>query len=739
MRSWCICLFLALFAASGAAVAEQRRRPVARPAPLPSSAALIDQALASGAINAEQAITYKVFADFGDARLPAAFRGDDSGAFELESPQAAGQQWASLPAAVKDVIGPYLVPAFYDGSWWSLRHPSATSVRPLACKPWEVTSGCSILGEWNFKAGKYVRVWYDNSNPGDSLVAADLAHEVDTKIWPEIISVMGRAPILDHEVGGTKLLDVVMTDNMSDKVLATTFSVDFIGCGRNPTWVAFNRNITNRDYSLSVLAHELFHSVQHTYNTAKCVTRDYKWLMESTATWFEDQVYPKVDREHLFAKYYLEKSELAVDTKGGSDASRFYGGYLFFQYLTRFAGGSPYTVVRNIWEATECTPPATSCSSTADQLHALQSGLAKSGLPLETSWPGFATMVWNGGPPFDRYLVDDRLAQKPTLQLSELLQLPTFDKRVELGDSAMTLPHLSIRYFRFDFPDATVSTVSFYNGIQRALHDEEVTWADGFGKALRADAVGDPATIKGAHVDAMLKINGKWTHEDWTDRPFQMYCRDLKAERLESLVIILSNSDIENDELRPQGTFAPILQASNLGCYAWEGTADLRWEEDGKVETMTVRGLRLEAASDVPDAEEKPLRRLFLVTAGTFHWTVSGKTGDCTWSAPDVTEAIARTNLMYTFAYATTPARGARGLLPFFFLEWLTPRLIVAQTGLLCSTTLANWTAGSFVIEFIPTEGYAQFSADGKSFTVDVSKTPFFPTTGTWHLTAKRE
>ena len=45
--------------------------------PFPSSEELIDRALASGAIDTETALIYKVYAAFGDARLPSQYRGDE--------------------------------------------------------------------------------------------------------------------------------------------------------------------------------------------------------------------------------------------------------------------------------------------------------------------------------------------------------------------------------------------------------------------------------------------------------------------------------------------------------------------------------------------------------------------------------------------------------------------------------------------------------------------------------------
>ena len=722
--------------------AGQRRRAVRRPPQellSLSSFGLIDKALAAGTINAEQALTYKIFADFGDPRLPAQFRGDNSGVIGADSPGLAVQAWPTLSPATRDLIGPYLVPAFYEGSWWSLRRAGATSIRPnVFCKPWEVNQ-CSILTDWGYVAGKHVRVWYERENRGDDAVAADLAGEVDLRIWDELKKVMNREPILDHEMNGTNLLDVVVVDNLAAEVLATTFSV-YTDCDKGATFINVNRNAANIAHLRSAFAHELFHSVQFSYFPKKC-TAEYKWLEESTATWFEDYLYPKVNREHLYARKYLDFPDLSIDAKSGIAGEgikqRNYGAYTFFFYLMRFGGGNPNTVVRNIWEATKDN----------DALHAFEAGLKKSGVPLETSWPGFAVYSWNREAPFNRYLTDDDLASKVPMSVELPMRLPSGDSRIEFKDldptTPLSLPHLSMQYFRFDFPDDTASTVAFYNGIQRALVDTPVTWIENFGNVVSARKVSDPASIKGAHVDALLKIDGKWTRENWTDEPFKTFCRDLKKERIESIVIILSNSDIKT-RLQPQGQYAPFVQATNIGCYAWEvERADLTYEEDGRIEKMTVSNLRLETTGDHPDAEETPLRRQFTVRGGTYHWSISGSTpAGCTLSAPVVNENLSQGNLsqFWTFPYAQTPTAGARGVFTLLFPEWVTPRLIVKHTGATCSPELDSWLAGVFVLILDPTKSHAQVSRDGKSFTVDASTSePNSDVTGTWKFTAKRE
>ena len=64
-------------AAAGAASASARVTVHAPTAP--SSATLIEAALAQNTIDAEQALTYRVFALFGDPRLPPQFEGAPDG------------------------------------------------------------------------------------------------------------------------------------------------------------------------------------------------------------------------------------------------------------------------------------------------------------------------------------------------------------------------------------------------------------------------------------------------------------------------------------------------------------------------------------------------------------------------------------------------------------------------------------------------------------------------------------
>lgn len=100
----------------------------------------------------------------------------------------------------------------------------------------------------------------------------------------------------------------------------------------------------------------------------------------------------------------------------------------------------------------------------------------------------------------------------------------------------VSLPYLSATYKYFSF-DENASLVTFYNGVTFELTPEEGLL---FGQEYRTKPA-LPEKIKHAHVEALIKIEGQeWLAEDWTNRSQVTYCRDVKAERIERLVLIIS-------------------------------------------------------------------------------------------------------------------------------------------------------------------------------------------------------
>jgi hypothetical protein len=94
-------------------------------------------------------------------------------------------------------------------------------------------------------------------------------------------------------------------------------------------------------------AHEYFHAVQFGYDYFED-----RWLLESTATWAEDEVYDSVDDSayYLRSASPLTRPHIPLDTYDNTGHQ--YGTWIFFRYLTERMpssdGGMP-TLVRDIW------------------------------------------------------------------------------------------------------------------------------------------------------------------------------------------------------------------------------------------------------------------------------------------------------------------------------------------------------------------------------------------------------
>jgi hypothetical protein len=85
-------------------------------------------------------------------------------------------------------------------------------------------------------------------------------------------------------------------------------------------------------------AHEFFHVVQFAYDVT-----EQSWLLETTATWMEEQVYDAVnDNRNFLEASSLRHPEVPLDA-----SSVWYGNWVFFQYISERLGRTP---IREIWQ-----------------------------------------------------------------------------------------------------------------------------------------------------------------------------------------------------------------------------------------------------------------------------------------------------------------------------------------------------------------------------------------------------
>ena len=468
---------------------------------------LIDQALADGKIDAETAITYEVFSDFGDPRLPTRFSGDDSLATESDALMEVAANFDSYSAETQDLLGPFLVPPYHEGSWWAQQNAGGSQQaarlqaqesyrRCFTRTPGDVGLDLPLLEKWKFVEilGGKLRVWWqDRYDATDRPVAEAMAAEIESKIWPKLTGLMGKEPLLDGGSsimcrGGTDAIDI----SLADMSRAATTTVPGT-CEGAAARLFFPRNLTGVERN-AILAHELFHAIQFSYSVANgdlCPGGEYEWWKEASAQWVEDFVYPtEYTGEHDFAPLLLDAPYYALDDPNGPKGrDRFYGEYLLPFYLAR--KGNP-GVVKTIWDNTTGSGMMDALAGSVGDFHEF--------------WKRFVLANWNRGPKLDLYKDWDGLTHGA---------VPSVDTTLGKTKVGLDFPvdPTAANYARFT-PAASLTSIEFTN---------------------------NNATVPGAGIQVIVDyVDGTQKLLDWSSKETAVLC--LENPEVKTVTLVFSNS-----------------------------------------------------------------------------------------------------------------------------------------------------------------------------------------------------
>lgn len=131
-------------------------------------------------------------------------------------------------------------------------------------------------------------------------------------------------------------------------------------------------------------------------------------------------------------------------------------------------------------------------------------------------------------------------------------------------------------------------------------------------------------------MQALVKVGGEWKQpQGWTGNATRTFCRDIDAQNIEELVIIISNSDWENTGvLQPP---QPLnFTARTAGCTDWVGSARADVYVSSvptQVYKVEVSGIRFQLYET-----EGNLARYYIVESPGATWRASGTNGPCTVS-----------------------------------------------------------------------------------------------------------
>jgi hypothetical protein len=133
-----------------------------------------------------------------------------------------------------------------------------------------------------------------------------------------------------------------------------------------------------------------------------------------------------------------------------------------------------------------------------------------------------------------------------------------------------------------------------------------------------------PEEMKGVGIQALIKVAGQdWKWENWSYETSKRFCRDVKAERLEELVIIFSNSELDQSSpnylLKPRG-LNPLLLTSDMGCWQWKGTVNRTKAMFPGVSQTWTSTVTFERPADGLQEDQN-----YKVKEGSVQWSIGGQ------------------------------------------------------------------------------------------------------------------
>lgn len=602
----------------------------------PSSVELIDQAVAAGTISPETGLIYKVFATFSDPRLPGQYTGSGIGrdGDGVMAEVVAQAQAKTLSASAIETLTPFFVPPDYVGSWYDFQTEASTQASaPLAPGDWVGIK----------TANNKVLIGYLKTDAAAAALAPGLKAALDTKIWNNLTTLMGRSPTPDSS-GYLRIYlwnSYVDSDGVIVPFDATTLGIT-VGtrCDQSATVIYMPSNLSLGDEThaglIQYVTHELMHAIQFAGTIQNC--GDYRWLKEATATWAEDFVYKDANSEWGVVSGFLDHPDYSLDANAGLHD---YGAYLWPYFLTHQLNDN--SIIRTMWEKAATEPNSFMAVINA--------------LPTEFQdyyWPVFLGTLWNKAPFEEYYKTEDQLLKTVKMQSDQTISAASGEQAIPLdGDfeiGAARFYHITV--------DPSVRSLTILNGLGRKLSKgpaDDVWLTDGDQIYLSEEL--STSDTAGATLVVLMKVAGsdyQMINMGMSDVQSESntHCVDVQG-KIEDLVIIQSNADFENPThvISPKGLPTTVF-ANNLPCWKVSGSASYTWTNDGITRKFSTTNAVYSYPSAWPDLSKDPYKylnngfaypyiQLFLLSADV-NWSISGTdslnctySGSGTFSAPE--------------------------------------------------------------------------------------------------------
>jgi len=609
-----------------------------------TSTSLIKAAVRDGTLTEAEGILYRLYAQWGDPRLPEAYRGlwtEDTVASYL-----AAQQIERYPAEAQALIRPFLLRPSDPASYWNDPQTAAVpgargnvlAVATPSPSPSPTPGSGYCSSGWariDMRPAIPVMIW----GPCDPRTGASpdmvKVQGFISALWGPETNLMGQ-PIGDANVAGDGYSDTTETGDgaldiylvrgsragprrLTTGALASTYRVPPFRNQASSSYIVIDPSKAESDVAFkSTVAHEFFHSLQDAHNSlgvlncpypavvGPCRPSDYEqhWFSEASATWAEHYFVPEARSGEVYPRFesFLEFDDSLASIKDGNA----YDSFMWPLFMQQEVGPSAIADAWRLMEGEE------GWENIQDAVNAP--------LPFDEHFRDFAVRVWNtklepGDPIKPRFNADaldsafpTTPPDKPRLISAEVLE-PLSGGRSR--GFSLKLPPLWAGYYDLD--------------LTHEVHQLDFD----FTGMTPSDSL---------DVDALVRIaDVGWQRRKLGNGQVHL-CLDNPADHAEEVILVLSNHDSKaaqdvkgNWTVKAGGPCSSVSgTATYTSLYRIQG-------DDGSFtelrETMTV------AINMSPAPADDPNGRLYIDAGSTFSATVA--TSSLTHGVPgcDITSA----------------------------------------------------------------------------------------------------
>ena len=254
------------------------------------------------------------------------------------------------------------------------------AARALLARPVEPTKVCQATICVHYTTGGSDAVDPTDNNANGVPDYVDLTLATVVHIHDVYVGAGYREPLPDGGTDGTNQLDVYLEDDGAQGLYGYCAPDQNLPQGVYTSWsyCSFDNDFSPSQFGTAntptenlevTAAHEYFHATQFAYD----VFEDH-WILEATATWAEDELYPDVnDNLQYLPDGPIGHPETPLDVFPPGCCHQ-YGTWIFFRYLSEkyptAQGGLP-TIMREIWNRLDAAPGGPDDDSTDGVAHVL--------------------------------------------------------------------------------------------------------------------------------------------------------------------------------------------------------------------------------------------------------------------------------------------------------------------------------------------------------------------------------